>query len=409
MVSVPRTRTRPYGPSAGGGSKVRETITYAAGNPVSSTTSSSFLTRTRGNEVNADRLSLTSPYEDHDLTLKKTYFQKYLKLNGLVFYPKIQPNYGSQTSEDVYNWSPSTLTTPFASGLPVLSAPNFSYYETMAVKSYNSTFMPIVDLYQFLFELQEFPKMLRDLGRVLQRKVHVSDVPGGFLAEKFGWAPLLSDAFALLDLMGSINSRLNKLRDQKAGRKARGVLEDSSSKDSDTFATVYTLGDRTTQVRFETTRRVKAWYVGTTEVLDVSELNSLISSYENIGINDALIKLFLGEKHVSASTLWNIIPWSWLIDYFLTVGDFVETRWNTLPVRLTNLNLMVHQTLTRESHVFSNSAGLSVSNSKFTLDHKYRRIIAVPSSKITTTRILSDSQNAILAALGFASALKRIR
>lgn len=43
---------------------------------------------------------------------------------------------------------------------------------------------------------------------------------------------------------------------------------------------------------------------------------------------------------IDASTLWNAMPWSWLIDWYSNMGDFFEANRNIVPVQPGNVTIM---------------------------------------------------------------------
>lgn len=51
---------------------------------------------------------------------------------------------------------------------------------------------------------------------------------------------------------------------------------------------------------------------------------------------------------VDASTLWELTPWSWLIDWCTSIGDYFKASRNIVPAALTGVYPMTHMTTTWE-------------------------------------------------------------
>ena len=46
---------------------------------------------------------------------------------------------------------------------------------------------------------------------------------------------------------------------------------------------------------------------------------------------------------VTLATIWEALPWSWLIDYFTTMGDYLGAHRNTVPASYDRICVMQHQ------------------------------------------------------------------
>lgn len=117
----------------------------------------------------------------------------------------------------------------------------------------------------------------------------------------------------------------------------------------------------------------------------------------------------LGLNGVSASTIWNAIPWSWLSDYLTNIGDILDARRGFISFSLTGVNLMCHQQLEERSTISSDTTGLTFTPHRFLLEAKLRSAINVATPKVAFRPFLTGGQTAILGALVTASALRQIR
>jgi hypothetical protein len=51
-----------------------------------------------------------------------------------------------------------------------------------------------------------------------------------------------------------------------------------------------------------------------------------------------------------ASDLWNVLPWSWMVDWFSNYGDFFNAHRNTIPVQPSGkINIMTYQKTTQRA------------------------------------------------------------
>lgn len=251
---------------------------------------------------------------------------------------------------------------------------------------------PVMDLPLFLFELKELPRAIRDLGRQVSGAAR-SDPGGTYLSYQFGWAPLFSDLRTLLNLVSETEKRLKSLREDSRHKRSKGKLSPRSWQVSDkTYRWAY--GGSGIYVRYLRTYEETNWFT-TAYYVDPSDLPSLNDGgYERM-------KWALG-LNASASTVWNAIPWSWLIDYFSTIGSFLEAGRGNIPWKAHNMCIMSQGTetlnITKKSHYgFVTSPSISGGEVKFTI--KRRKVIAHPSPKIRWSPFLSDGQLTNLLAL----------
>lgn len=401
MPSLTRQRSRPYGPGPHIGS-LTQTIRSASGTSVAQNVQYSGSGWSRGIEYCDDAITISGPYEDHSFTLVKR-SMKTAQINGS--YTDLTP-WG-----DSWEWtfngycSDERLgNTMYLNGLPLRDF-NPNYWATKALAGVNPN-VPTVDLPLFLFELKDFPRMLRDLGRVLQKQVKASDVPGGYLAYQFGWKPLISDALSLLNLQQDISRRMNVLSQTNSGRGvARTLSRETSEVSQPSFMTLRTALDGralTVAHTYSTQRRV--WYKGklTMPPEAKDELSRLLGTP---GWNRT--SFLLGFSSMSASSIWEAIPWSWLVDYFINVGDVLEAGRGSLPFNLSSVNIMVHDTYTETTQVVRNDLGLDFIPHKGVVESKRRYVIANATPRLTLEPGLTEHQTSILAALLTASALRR--
>lgn len=157
----------------------------------------------------------------------------------------------------------------------------------------------------------------------------LSRLGGEYLNVVFGWRPLVSDLRALYDAWKNLDTSLAQIeKDNNKGIRRRGVVS------------------KTTTV---VNRESQAWYgnlsppfrhsvdsgspVGSTELTVIETQKVWFSARFRYNIpmadiasgewkREATRNLF-GLK-VTPSVLWELMPWSWLIDWFFNVGNVLE-------------------------------------------------------------------------------------
>lgn len=278
---------------------------------------------------------------------------------------------------------------------------DWNYWKAKALASINP-FSPQVDLPLFLFELREFPRMLRDLGNVLRGRVKPADVPGGYLAYQFGWRPLVSDLSSLLDFAGSINKAGKALQNAaNGGRVSHSLGSKSSSVPLSTYDyAVYTGTYKLSQVR---TTKVKAWCTARVHLTD--SLPPTLDERQMLYLRTAF------GLNFRPAMIWDAIPWTWLIDYFTNIGDLMEARAGYGKWRFTDLYVMVRSTLTDEvTGTAQQLQGLSYSGGKRISTRKERSYVGSnPNVGFGLSPLLTGYQAGILGSLLTASALRSRR
>jgi hypothetical protein len=175
-----------------------------------------------------------------------------------------------------------------------------------------------------IFELKDLPGMLR------QRLSHngLKDVGNYYLAEKFGWVPLLKDIRKLVHVQRNMTKRINQLlRDN--GRPVRRRISLRSDSNTVTnygqsyasFAPGLSTGfyqgftpiwkqDITTSERIWASAQFRYWLPdGPRDIVWTNRMKSRI----------------LGSNTPSPKDVWNAMPWTWLTDWFVDVGGMLES------------------------------------------------------------------------------------
>ncbi len=280
----------------------------------------------------------------------------------------------------------------------------------------------IFDAGQFLGELREgLPRLTSSI--LLDKSKLFMNLGSDYLNFEFGWKPFIKDlqnaAKALLgatDMLAQQGKRVHRSYSlpltHSAGTIAssgalsinlansRGFASSDSSLGSSFVTTTGAL--RTVSYDYTKTRNSKRWFEGE------------FSSFYPLGFdpNDFLQRLsVLVDPKITPSTLWELAPWSWLVDWNLRIGDTIRAN----EINANDL-LIMHYGYAMETAVYSTAVSWRVTS----VTSSTTRMSGVPTSAYyqnTTTykkrlranpygfRVggagsLSGGQFAILGALG---------
>lgn len=244
---------------------------------------------------------------------------------------------------------------------------------TLALANPNSSDINIPNV---LFELKELPGLVKSLGQnaldFIRKQVSAKTFASANLAWQFGISPMVQDAEKLGKVAKAMNNRLQSMQQlRRYGRinkkKRLGLYENTSS----TNLVANSLrGYVTTTV----TSRTEASVWGISQwVLDPNTRSPLLADNSS-PINQFLTSLPFGLKTPEeaiafrASTgllrydlidLWEIMPWSWAVDYFSNTSEYLAANKNSLGLIPTHLAICIQQD-TYRSHPSSVSTGGTV-------------------------------------------------
>lgn len=283
---------------------------------------------------------------------------------------------------------------------------------TMGSQAYNRM-KPTQPNFQALnaaYELREVPDMLRQ--RFLKDGLRA--IPNYWLALQFGWKPLLNDIRNFVLTQINAQDRLRQLlRDNDRPVRRKCILFDNTISES-----------RTAQYAYQVMSPgfVTQYYPqpGTTELhtrdYDKGWASARFKYHLPDGPRDvvwtAKMKARIFGLYPSPSVVYNAMPWTWLLDWFVNIGDMLENMEAGVADRLAADYFYVMRarggrqentctsTFVRESGELVSVSGTSVAE----WSHKVRSV-GDPFGWNTPENNLSGMQLSILGALG----LSRLR
>lgn len=274
---------------------------------------------------------------------------------------------------------------------------------------------PEVGLAQTIAEARDLPRMLMQGSRVFHEawksiggKRHIKDtsksVADHFLSYQFGWIPFISDVRGFYNLSKNLDTKIGNLKrnNKKWIRRTGSVKVDyvPGTVTNYNFTSHYpndawplcqsTTGNATTVNRY-TTKNVH--FVGVYRYY-VPELDS--PNWHSWAIRR------LYGLQITPTLLWELTPWSWLVDWFSNAGDVISNLEDNLLYDLVSKYAYVCGTTSICSDVHStlNTVQGPLSHTwHFAVNYK-DRAGADPYSFSWDGGSLSSRQSAILAALG---------
>ena len=244
--------------------------------------------------------------------------------------------------------------------------------------------------------------MIRDIGlfKLRLKKLKAGDGPQTIasyhLSFTFGWIPLISDLRRLADFANQTDKVLARLEKLYSGKGLRRRLEKGLGSDTKESVTnniaiesahgeVFFCSRKT----FTTARR---WATVRWRPTTVPKRSLHSEYYRRLALRTAL------GLNLQTVYLWNAVPWSWLVDWFTNVGDYLSTHSNVIPAVSGPVNLM---TYTKTTAVFTRTDNLkTVIGGEGVWIHESKiRTIGTSGTLVTELPFLDARKLSILAAL----------
>lgn len=205
-----------------------------------------------------------------------------------------------------------------------------------------------------LQDLVEIPRQLADVGRLLRKGskgLDGFDLANQHLGIQFGWKPLIQDVKDLLDLQMHIHKRKGELQRlyQAEGLKRRLYLGrwvgststvQTVSSDLRLQHTVrlqaITIAERWGTVRWKPSIQLP-WF---DPLYLFNEQGSKFRPNDEELIQKAKRTALGFTSEGLAAGVWDLIPWTWLTDWFADVGEFAMQYSNTIPATPTQACIM---------------------------------------------------------------------
>jgi hypothetical protein len=179
-----------------------------------------------------------------------------------------------------------------------------------------STSAGVVSLPNFIWELRELPQLIKWSGDLLLGRPNGLRPDQAHLAYTFGWAPFIADLQTFANFAENVESRLKRIYDAEESHSISGGIGGESHQDSSdgSLSNPY----RVSEILWykDQDMRRRTWY--SAKLTPDYSVPRFSSEMQKVG-------WALGF-HNKAKALWDALPWSFMIDYFLSIGDFIEAK-----------------------------------------------------------------------------------
>lgn len=270
---------------------------------------------------------------------------------------------------------------------------------------------PSLSLPVAVAELRDLPRSIRGIGDNVITSINVlssnrsagrnardvaRQVAQNNLNIQFGLAPLIGDLVKAIDIAALVEKRIREVNNliESGGQTRRfdGPKEELILREEDkVFYTNAGLGLAYASL-LRTQREIWA-------TVRWEPSNELLGATPQEQI-DLARKSVLGVlRSQQASNAWNLIPWSWLSDWFNSTGDFLASNNNELASRTTTVCVMVRTitTLTPTEVIRSNMQETPIPSGSSRVSKQ--RFIRYPIPFASKSPILSGRQLGILGSL----------
>lgn len=251
---------------------------------------------------------------------------------------------------------------------------------------------PYVDVPVNILELGQVTKRIRDVGRSLIR-----DTGGRVLQYEFAIKPLVSDLVKLTAFRNAFNQRMGEVQRLQGPKGLRRTLNVDAGSVTFRTGTIYM------QSLLASTDAPAVRWDGFTGVLVKAHVRwqagGNLPKVSNSPEMERLVTRALQGLTIDFSTLWEVMPWSWLIDWGTTIGDYFSANRNIIPATLQGVWISSHtrSIFTCPSVPFAYGEG-NMSPGRFVRDTKLRTA-SIPVLPIAHFPFLNGKQVGILASL----------
>lgn len=208
---------------------------------------------------------------------------------------------------------------------------------------------PVVSPLTLAQDVIGIPRLLKDVGKLIRtptRLLSPREAANQFLGAKFGWLPLIDDAKKLMNLQSYAQQRLGELDrlyssgglkrtltlDTKVGSRDSVVILDSGVPGFSSICRKSTIcvAKRWGSVRWKPT---SAPPYNSSDTSRIQKANQLVAGLTPEGLSQGA---------------WDLIPWTWITDWFYDVGTLMLQSSNSIPAVPTDVCIMTQYTSNTE-------------------------------------------------------------
>lgn len=256
-----------------------------------------------------------------------------------------------------------------------------------------------IDAIVSLLELREIPGLIRDSLDAALGRMFKSVPPGVFrklkkaakinLMIQFGVLPLISDIQKSLQFQSLVDGRVRELKRLQERGLRRTI--DLGTYFSSAVYPAYYMQTSGVRMRRDVTKETKVKIKGHVR------WNVSSNFYSSDSDVRALAQSIIANKSFDPYAIYELTPWSWLLDYFSNLGDYISLSRNLVGATHHPVRIMKHTTTRTTTESWSNSR-ISISGINNKSDLK-TRLAVTGGLDFAQLDFLNKSQWSILGSL----------
>lgn len=250
-------------------------------------------------------------------------------------------------------WDKRYVSYPLTTGLTGLdhiavSSPSDGFLASELLARTNPS-RADVDVPIFIAELRDLPLLLKKHGDNL-----IVEMARKNIEWQFAIRPLISDVKKLLNFKEHADRRYNELKKLYNGglRRTVQLFDNSATFNRPTELVVSSENLLVISARQTSFSSLRAWG-------HVKWKPTTLPPKSDAELYALARRAALGLS-LNFAQAWELMPWSWLVDWFSSVGSFLNAHRNTVPAQPTSISIMRNQKTTHSLSKWSHSANFQV-------------------------------------------------
>jgi len=250
---------------------------------------------------------------------------------------------------------------------------------------------PYVDVASEVLQMADIVLLIRNVGRSLIKNLAKTN-----LNYQFGIAPLVGDLRKLYLFGEQLDHRMKEMQQLQSDHGFRKTTH---------HGTYSASGNYTKTIQSQGLFLSGSFFANTTEIvkchtrwLPSGDFRKLDDHNTRLLTIDAMLGIVHGNLlNMDLSTIWEALPWSWLIDWGFNVGEYFKATRNIIPCQFAGAYVMRETKTEYTRPGSSGTSGWVEEPVKITRINKYRRsALVAPTAHFP---LLSGNQMGILASL----------
>lgn len=224
---------------------------------------------------------------------------------------------------------------------------------------------------------------------------------GAYLNYKFGWEQFIRDIKTLGGITKVVERRLKEFNSlMSAGGSRRKVWLDQYSTPLSDRTDVIISAPAPMYVRAKVSEKWKTTVWGTCRWFPAPGAYTELQKLDKLQSFNLAVQSIFDLRSPSPGTLWNLIPWTWLIDYFVDIGGYLAALSNQSLATAEYCCILRTDEVRYDSTLVQINPGLFMSGSpggKTTI--KRRKVVPGRANLPTGFRLFNDNQAKVILAL----------